>query len=29
MRVFIGYDTREPEAYDVAEYSLKKYAPEI
>jgi len=29
MRVFIGYDTREPEAFDVAAYSIKKYAPEI
>ncbi len=26
FRIFIGWDSREPEAYDVAEYSLRRHA---
>jgi len=26
LRVFIGYDSREPEAYEVAEFTLRKHA---
>ena len=29
MKVFIGYDSREPEAFEVAKHSIQTYAPEI